>query len=172
MPSMTMSVIKVLEDSRCPSDVMCVWAGILKVSMIVVEDGVDRSMDIALGETQRTTRARISFLDAVPLPRAGAPVDSSEMVFTFDIHADDSASMSPAKEDSGCVVAGCSSQLCMEAKDAEGMMSTCEYRESYACYATALCERQPTGVCEWTPTPALSACLERAEAEGVSGVRP
>ncbi len=59
-----------------------------------------------------------------------------------------------------CAVGGCSSQLCGEAADMEGMVTTCEYREEYACYQTAKCERQATGQCGWTETPELAMCLK------------
>lgn len=55
-----------------------------------------------------------------------------------------------------CYVGGCSSQLCGEEP---GMMSTCEYREEYACYQSAICERQTDGKCGWTETEELMACL-------------
>jgi hypothetical protein len=59
-----------------------------------------------------------------------------------------------------CAVGGCSSQLCGEAADMDGMVTTCEYREQYACYQTAKCERQATGKCGWTETPELAMCLK------------
>lgn len=55
-----------------------------------------------------------------------------------------------------CFVGGCSSQLCTDKPD---MISTCEYRSEYACYTNAVCERQQSGACGWTETPALRACL-------------
>jgi hypothetical protein len=55
-----------------------------------------------------------------------------------------------------CYVGGCSSQICSDQKD---MMSTCEYREEYACYKKTTCERQSSGQCGWTQTPALTSCL-------------
>lgn len=58
----------------------------------------------------------------------------------------------------GCVVGGCSSQLCVDASKGD-MVTTCEYAEHYACYQTAICERQVSGQCGWTETPALSQCL-------------
>jgi eight-cysteine-cluster-containing protein len=58
-----------------------------------------------------------------------------------------------------CFIGGCSSQLC---SDAPGAISTCEWREEYACYRTAACERQADGVCAWTPTPELDMCLAGA----------
>jgi hypothetical protein len=59
-----------------------------------------------------------------------------------------------------CVVGGCSSQLCGEAADMDAMVTTCEYREQYACYQSAKCERQATGKCGWTETPELAMCLK------------
>ncbi|HET9955868.1 MAG TPA: hypothetical protein VFQ61_15265 [Polyangiaceae bacterium] len=59
-----------------------------------------------------------------------------------------------------CKRSGCSGQLCVEPGD--DRVTTCEWREEYACYQTASCERQPTGACGWTPTPELKACLEQA----------
>lgn len=61
----------------------------------------------------------------------------------------------PATSD-GCFVGGCSGQIC---SDQEGVVSTCEWREEYACYQAATCERQPDGACGWTPTAELNACL-------------
>lgn len=56
----------------------------------------------------------------------------------------------------GCYVGGCSSQICSDQKDA---VSTCEFRQEYACYQNATCERQSNGQCGWTQTEALSICL-------------
>ncbi len=60
-----------------------------------------------------------------------------------------------------CYVSGCSSQLC---SSEEGMMSTCEYREEYACYQTATCEVQSSGECGWSETKELNSCLLNAGA--------
>lgn len=58
--------------------------------------------------------------------------------------------------DAACFVGGCSSQVC---SDQEGVITTCEWRPEYACYADATCERQAAGECGWTATPALATCL-------------
>jgi hypothetical protein len=62
-----------------------------------------------------------------------------------------------------CRVGGCSNQLCVGPDD-EGV-STCEWREEYACYSSATCELQPDGACGWTPTLELQGCLSGAAAE-------
>lgn len=61
----------------------------------------------------------------------------------------------PAKP--ACKPAGCSGQICSD-KD---LMTTCEWRESYACYQKlGVCERGTDGTCGWRDTNALEACLE------------
>jgi len=59
-----------------------------------------------------------------------------------------------------CAVAGCSSQLCVEASEAENIMSTCEWRNEYACYKLSICAKDPkTLKCGWQQTPELKECL-------------
>jgi hypothetical protein len=61
----------------------------------------------------------------------------------------------------GCKRGGCSRQLCVE-DTSEDMISTCEFKEEYSCYAKATCERQSNGQCGFTKTPELQACLDLA----------
>jgi hypothetical protein len=61
-----------------------------------------------------------------------------------------------------CARAGCSSQLCVDAKTADQIVTTCEYREEYGCYRAASCEVQDDGKCGFTVTPELAACVEKA----------
>jgi eight-cysteine-cluster-containing protein len=57
-----------------------------------------------------------------------------------------------------CKPGGCSGQVCT---DKEGLMTTCEWRESYACYQKlGVCERGADGACGWRSTNELEACLE------------
>ncbi len=62
----------------------------------------------------------------------------------------------------GCVVGGCSGQLCISAEEAAqgGGISTCEFREEYACYQDAVCEKQATSSCGWTMDAKLTQCLQ------------
>jgi eight-cysteine-cluster-containing protein len=57
---------------------------------------------------------------------------------------------------SGCVVSGCSGQICSE----EEVITTCEYKPEYECYRDAVCERQEDGICGWTQTQKLEMCLD------------
>jgi eight-cysteine-cluster-containing protein len=58
----------------------------------------------------------------------------------------------------GCVVGGCSGEVCSDASDGPAM-SNCIYRAEFACYKSAQCERQVDGTCGWTQTSELSQCL-------------
>lgn len=59
-----------------------------------------------------------------------------------------------------CVISGCSNQICAS----EALSSTCEWKEEYACYRTAICEVQPDGACGWTPSESLTSCLVNSRA--------
>jgi hypothetical protein len=64
---------------------------------------------------------------------------------------------------SGCAVAGCSGQLCLEAHLADDLATTCEWLPEYACLRDARCGPfGPGGACGWEETPELLECLERA----------
>ncbi|MCC7522957.1 hypothetical protein IT407_04135 [Candidatus Uhrbacteria bacterium] len=59
----------------------------------------------------------------------------------------------------GCVPAGCSGTICAEATEAADIVTTCEYRDEYACYKLTTCERQLDGKCGWTPAAGFASCL-------------
>ncbi len=56
-----------------------------------------------------------------------------------------------------CQPTGCGGQICSD----RTIFSTCQWKESYACYRDAQCERQADGECGWTQTLELEACLEK-----------
>jgi hypothetical protein len=58
----------------------------------------------------------------------------------------------------GCIVGGCSGQLCVESGNEDNAVSTCEYTELYGCYKEARCERQASGECGWTQTQTFLQC--------------
>ena len=60
-----------------------------------------------------------------------------------------------------CMITGCSSQVCSD----QEVVTTCEYRNEYACYRKARCERQSNGECGWTRTKELTSCVNRAKTQ-------
>lgn len=149
--------------------------GILSVTAIIVFWTYEKRGEEAMPAVSEERRAECeAFLTVALFPDdgsadrfmddclAGKPVLPEESTPPTD------ASASPTVEDTapvasgGCVVGGCSAQLCGEASDMEGMVTTCEYRDEYACYQTARCERQASGQCGWTETSELNQCLANA----------
>lgn len=106
------------------------------------QETVSETVPVVVYEAPTTTE---------PLPTSPAPEPVAESSATPN-----EPSRPVERESGGCYIGGCSSQLCSEST---GMASTCEWRESYACYATATCTRQPDGACGWTETAELKQCL-------------
>ena len=67
----------------------------------------------------------------------------------------------PPNAKPACRRTGCGQELC-EDKD---VMTPCRHEKSFECYANARCERQASGVCGYTLTPAVKKCLADAERE-------
>jgi hypothetical protein len=57
----------------------------------------------------------------------------------------------------GCYIGGCSQQICSDQPD---VVSACEYRAEYSCYASAICEPQTGGECGWTESAELAQCID------------
>lgn len=64
----------------------------------------------------------------------------------------------------GCKTGGCSNTICVD-ETAEDPITTCEYKNEYACYKFALCEKQADGQCGWTQTEELKSCLANPPTE-------
>lgn len=131
-----------INDSRCKPGLVCVWAGELSTQLTASGGGLGQNpQEFNLGMT--TTRT------------AGA----GAYLFTLNGTTETTATVTVQTEESkaGCFVGGCSSQICSDQPNA---VSTCEYREEYACYKTAKCARQQNGQCGWTQTVELTSCLQ------------
>lgn len=64
----------------------------------------------------------------------------------------------------GCKVSGCNGERCVS--EGEAGYSDCAWRDEYACYQKAKCEKQQSGQCGWTKTPELEKCIKS------SGIQP
>lgn len=64
--------------------------------------------------------------------------------------------------DNDCFRTGCSGQIC----GSEHVVTTCEYRPEYACYADQYCGCQTNGKCGWDNDPALTECIDQASGGG------
>ncbi|HYE59771.1 MAG TPA: Gmad2 immunoglobulin-like domain-containing protein [Candidatus Kapabacteria bacterium] len=78
-------------------------------------------------------------------------------------HAQPSTETSgPGTPTAECRPSGCSGEVCSD----EDVVSNCIYKEEFACYKNARCERQANGRCGWTETDELTACLTSKQTQG------
>lgn len=153
--------VSVVEDSRCPASVQCIQAGTVRVKVEIKSALGVATKTMKVGDYVTTEAEKITFVSVAPEKRDTNEIPSSAYRFTVKVEKRTVSEVTPptTKPAGACYVGGCSGQICSDEKD---VVSTCEFREEYACYKTAKCERQPSGQCGWTPTAELTACLQNA----------
>lgn len=76
--------IDVVEDSRCPANVQCVWAGRLIVRARMNGPGWTQVRDFELGVFQAVDRYRVTLVSAEPPKAVPGPIEPGSYRFTFD----------------------------------------------------------------------------------------
>lgn len=76
--------IAVVEDSRCPANVMCVWAGRLVVHTEIIGGSRREMRNIELGQAQQIADGTLTLTSVEPPKVAGAAIDPAAYRFTFD----------------------------------------------------------------------------------------
>ncbi len=82
--NVTVSPQKVVSDSRCPSDVTCVWAGTVEVKTILSTQVAHGEHVLTLGEPQVFGDYTVTLVEVTPVKTQEAIPDSSYR-FTFEI---------------------------------------------------------------------------------------
>ena len=75
--------LQVVEDSRCPANVQCVWAGRLIVRARMNGQGWTQIRDFELGVFQAVDRYRITLVAAEPQKTSPGKIDPQVYRFTF-----------------------------------------------------------------------------------------
>lgn len=87
--AITVSFVGVPEDSRCPADVQCVWAGNGAVSLVVTDEtGAKSTVILNTTLTPRSARVsgyEISFTGLKPEPKQGSPIPLANYVATLRV---------------------------------------------------------------------------------------
>lgn len=100
----------------------------------------------------------VATLVAVPLMVGGSSIACGGV----DVDGGGDGGSGAGSSNAACVIGGCSSQLCVEA-GGNGGVSTCEWREEYACYQQhGVCERGADNQCGWRATQELQDCVTAA----------
>lgn len=154
----TIKLLRVFDESRCPTGVTCIWAGTVNIEVETFDGSTTTKQVINLGKSIKTKNQNISFVSATPYPKQDVSISEKDYVITLDVSKiSDTVAQQPVA--GKCYVGGCSSEICSDRPDA---VSTCIYREEFACYKSSKCERQSDGKCGWTQTKELKVCLQTA----------
>lgn len=159
---LTITPLEVVEDSRCAVDMICVWAGTVRVKMRTVSGLGTSEQIVELGKSVTTEAEEVRFVSVSPSRKESQETPEREYRFTLEVKKREAYSPTTPAPVGNCYVGGCSGQIC---SDEPGAISTCEYRAEYACYKTAKCERQASGRCGWTETSELKMCLDNPPGE-------
>lgn len=76
--------LKVLEDSRCPINVHCVWAGRLILRTAIRSPDIRETRDLTLAEPQAIAGGTLSLIAAEPGKMEGAKDNPPASRFTFE----------------------------------------------------------------------------------------
>ena len=76
--------VAIVEDSRCPINAVCVWAGRLVVRSEVTGGNWRQTRDLELGKGQQIADGTLTLVSAEPSKVAGAETDPRSYRFTFD----------------------------------------------------------------------------------------
>lgn len=74
---------QVIEDSRCPTDAQCVWAGRLIVRATVFGGGWLKQLDLTLGEPVPVADGMLTLVKATPERSKSKPIVRSAARFSF-----------------------------------------------------------------------------------------
>ena len=83
--AVTIRPIEVIEDSRCPTNVVCIWAGRLVLLAEVGYHGASEEFrgNLTLGEPLRLGRETVTLVAAQPTAQAGKRIGPNAYRFTF-----------------------------------------------------------------------------------------
>lgn len=77
------TVVKLLEDSRCPAEVNCVWAGRVKISLAIVRDGGTNMRELGSDTPIQALGGTLELLQTRPERRADRIIAPGDYRFTI-----------------------------------------------------------------------------------------
>lgn len=81
--------VRVMADSRCPADALCIWIGDASVHVRVVEGGATSDYDLHTANSEQTTiehrGTRISLVQLQPYPFSHRTIEPSDYRATLEV---------------------------------------------------------------------------------------
>ncbi len=79
--------LNVEEDSRCPKNVQCVWAGTVKVAVRSdLDSGATINSMVTLGQTTTVDTFGVRLNAVIPEKISDTPISNTDYRFTFEVH--------------------------------------------------------------------------------------
>lgn len=76
--------IDVVEDSRCPMNARCIWAGRVLLSTRIAGDGWQETAELTLGEAYATHGTSLTLVSVSPEQMAGEQAAPLDYRFSFE----------------------------------------------------------------------------------------
>ncbi|QAY75428.1 hypothetical protein [Sphingosinicella sp. BN140058] len=74
---------RLIEDSRCPADTQCIWAGRVVLRATVFGGNWRKQVDLTLGTPVQVADGSLTLVAVSPERKAGAPTSPHALRFTF-----------------------------------------------------------------------------------------
>ncbi len=155
-----------LNDSRCPKTAVCVWAGEITAQFNILGGKIAEEKEFRLGtvNVKSTNTGDYTFiLNDANLKTATFMVTEGDTIPTETSSPNNAEAGGTVQPEPVCFVGGCNNEICSSQKS---IASTCAYRQEFACYESAKCEKQQNGQCGWTQTKELKTCINKAVSSG------
>ena len=75
--------LAVLEDSRCPTSVKCVWAGQVRISVRIDLGSGNQTRELTLGKPAQVADGALTLVEVTPERRSTTPVYPEDYRFGF-----------------------------------------------------------------------------------------
>ncbi len=80
---LTVTPTKVIEDSRCPVDVTCVWAGTVKISARIASEETFPAVELELGKPMRLDDMSVTLVSVQPEAHSKTKISEGDYRFSF-----------------------------------------------------------------------------------------
>lgn len=76
--------VEILEDSRCPMNARCIWAGRVRLKMLWVRPSGDQPFEMTLGEPHQLADGKITLTSVRPERVTNKQLEPSDYRFSFE----------------------------------------------------------------------------------------
>ncbi|MBS0481023.1 MAG: hypothetical protein JSR96_02530 [Proteobacteria bacterium] len=79
----TVTPVKVVEDSRCPSGTQCVWAGQVRLTVRIETGRGSEERELTLAKPEQVADGKLTLVEIWPVKKAGDTIYPDEYRFGF-----------------------------------------------------------------------------------------